>query len=99
MAFADDRDDTIANPKVVIEILSPESQDYDYGTKFVYYRSLPSLEEYVLVSQSERLVEVYRRAPDAHWILSSYARPAAEIPLVSLGILLPSDDIYADVVE
>ncbi len=64
--------DTVTNPKIVIEILSPTTADYDYGSKFTYYRGLPSLEEYVLVSQHTPRIEVFRRTPAGEWLLSTY---------------------------
>jgi Uma2 family endonuclease len=53
----------VTNPIVIIEVLSEATERYDREEKFSYYRTLPSLEEYVLVSQDERMIEVFRR-PD-----------------------------------
>jgi Uma2 family endonuclease len=59
----------VTNPEVIIEVLSESTERYDREEKFGYYRRLPSLMEYVLVSQTEHLVEVYRRPTDnaARW--------------------------------
>ncbi len=54
----------VTNPTVIIEVLSDSTERYDREEKFGYYRQLPSLEEYVLIAQNERLIEVYRRPPD-----------------------------------
>ena len=96
-ALTDEHSDTLTNPKVIFEILSPSTQDYDYGTKFSLYRQLPSYEEYVLVSQTTHLVEVYRRAPESRWILSTYTGSDAVFPVESLGIAIPLAEIYAGV--
>ncbi len=96
-ALTDEHSDTLTNPKVIIEILSPSTQDYDYGTKFSLYRQLPSFEEYVLVSQTTHLVEVYRRTPEARWLLSTYSGPEAVFPVESLDISIPLAEIYAGV--
>lgn len=53
--------EAVTNPTVIIEVLSSSTERYDREEKFAYYRRLPSLQEYVLVSQSERRIEVYRR--------------------------------------
>jgi Uma2 family endonuclease len=51
----------VTNPIVIVEVLSDSTERYDREEKFTYYRTLPSLKEYVLVSQDERVIEVFRR--------------------------------------
>jgi len=53
--------EAVTNPVVIIEVLSDATERYDREEKFSYYRTLPSLKEYVLVSQDERMIEVFRR--------------------------------------
>lgn len=84
----------LVNPKVVFEVLSPSTEAYDRGGKFRRYRALPTLEEYVLISSMEPLVEVYAR-PD--WALRSYEGPEAVAILASVGLELPLRELYADV--
>ncbi len=87
--------DTVTDAKWIAEVLSPSTLDYDYGTKFALYRKLPSLLEYVLVSQSDRTVEVFRRNEAGQWVLSTYeGRDAA---FESLGVSVPLDEIYGGV--
>ena len=86
--------DTVTNPKVIIEILSPSTADYDYGTKFILYRGLPSFEEYVLVSQNEARVEVYRKTQDGFWVLRTCSGLDAVVPIESIGAMLPLTDVY-----
>lgn len=97
--------DCVDNPSVIVEVTSPSTKDYDHGTKREYYFSLPSLQHYLLVSQTERLVSHYERAPgivvinenfpDA-WLYVDHRagetlRVGAGIPVDSIykGILLP----------
>jgi Uma2 family endonuclease len=67
-----DADDAqaVTNLTLIVEVLSPSTEDYDRGDKFEHYKRLPSLREYVLVSQRERTVEVWTRAPDDTWTKS-----------------------------
>lgn len=53
------RKDIVINPAVIIEVLSPDTYDYDHGKKFRLYRQIPSLKEYILISSAEVLVEKY----------------------------------------
>ena len=96
-ALTDEAADTITNPKVIIEILSPSTADYDYGTKFGLYRRLPSFEEYVLIAQDEPKVEVFRKTPDGRWILSTYDGLDSTAKVESLEITLPLAELYAGV--
>ena len=95
-AFIDEEQDTIANPSVVVEILSPATADYDYGGKFALYRRLPSFEEYVLIAQAEPRIEVFRKTPDSRWILSSYEGLDSTVRVESLDIALPLAEVYFD---
>ena len=70
-ALTDQHADTLTNPKVIVEILSPSTKDYNYGSKFEFYRLLPSFEEYVLISQTEPRVEVLRRNAHDRWTLTT----------------------------
>jgi Uma2 family endonuclease len=64
--------DIVTNPTVLIEVLSPTTQDYDRGGKFKLYRDIPSLKEYILVSSIEISVEKYNKQEDGSWILHEY---------------------------
>jgi len=93
-ALADGHFDTLTNPAVLIEVLSPSTQDYDRGTKFVHYRTLDSLREYLLVSQDRPRVEQYTRQEDGNWLLSEKADLAATVILPSIGCQLAMAEIY-----
>lgn len=92
--FTDEAQDTIINPKVILEILSPSTADYDYGGKFALYRGLPSFEEYVLIAQDEPRIEVFRKASDDRWILTIYKGLESIARVESLNIELPLAEIY-----
>jgi Uma2 family endonuclease len=66
--FFENRTDTIRNPILVIEVASPGTQSFDRIQKFAYYRSVPSVKEYVLVSQDEPLIETYYKQNEKIWI-------------------------------
>ena len=89
-----DDDHAIVNPTVIVEVLSDSTEDSDRTEKFAAYRRLKSLREYVLVSQRERRVEVYRR-DGRRWHLDEYG-PGERLALESLAIDLAIDDIYVD---
>ncbi|MEM1416616.1 MAG: Uma2 family endonuclease [Myxococcota bacterium] len=84
----------LANPRVLVEVLSPSTERDDRGTKFAHYRRLEALQEYVLVSQERASVEVFRRGEDG-WTLREYG-PGDQAELASLGVQLPVDALYTD---
>ncbi|GAB4148689.1 MAG: Uma2 family endonuclease [Cyanobacteria bacterium J069] len=96
----DERDRTaltaLQYPKLIIEVLSPGTEALDRGDKFREYRSLPSLQEYVLISSTQISVEVYRRGEGRLWLYTAY-QSADVIPLESVGFEFPIDLLYEDV--
>jgi Uma2 family endonuclease len=94
--YLDDTLDTLLNPQILVEVLSPATEDYDRGTKFKLYRSIPSLQNYVLVSSTEQLAEVYTRKGDT-WVLTTAKGPENHIHLSSISLTLALRDIYAQV--
>jgi Uma2 family endonuclease len=92
-AFLDDETDTLLNPTLIVEVLSPSTERYDRGEKFSHYRRLRSLDQYVLVAQDRVLVEVYSRRDD-HWMLKEYDLRDAMLSLASVGCDIPVAEIY-----
>ena len=88
--------DTLLNPTVLVEILSPSTEAYDRGTKFRHYRKIPSLREFVLISQDRMLVERYARR-EKDWVLSEFSLPEEILRLESIDCQIPLDAIYAKV--
>jgi Uma2 family endonuclease len=89
------------NPKVIVEVLSPSTEQYDRGVKFMYYRQLTSLQEYVLIDSTSVLVEVFSKNENNKWELTSYGHLNEDLLLSSLKISIPLSEIYdgVDVVE
>ncbi len=92
--FAHDRETTLTNPVLVIEVLSDSTESYDRGAKFRLYREISSLVEYVLISQKERAVDVFRR--DARgWVVVE--PDGDQIVLASVGATLSLERLYEGV--
>lgn len=85
-----------AEPVLVAEVLSPTTAAYDRGAKFAAYRSLPSLQEYVLIDPESPGVEVYRRDASNHWVLYPYG-PQDAAEFTSVGLTLPVAQVFEDV--
>lgn len=92
----DDRD-TLVNPVAVIEVLSPETERYDRGAKFRHYQQLPTVREYILVSQEETVVERFVRQPDGTWVLTVVTGLAGEVAFATVPARVAMADIYNDV--
>lgn len=90
--------DTLLNPLVLIEVLSDSSERYDRGKKFEQYRSIPSLTDYVLVSQDHVLVEHFRRGEGGTWVLSE-VRAGGRVALSGPECALEVDEIYLKVFD
>ncbi len=88
---------TLTNPRVIVEILSPSTEAYDRGEKFARYRQIESLEEYVLVSQESAHVETFFRQAEGTWLFSAFDGAEARVRLRSLGLEIPVSEIYAGV--
>lgn len=91
--FEDDVFDTLLNPIVLIEVLSPSTEAYDRGEKFAHYRQIASLQEYVLVSQDRISVEHYLRQ-GTQWLLTEFRGLEEVLSLISIGCELRLQDIY-----
>jgi Uma2 family endonuclease len=94
--FEDDKTDTLLNPQVIIEVLSDSTENYDRGTKFKNYRTIPSLVDYVLVSQAEVLVEHHLRQADGSRLMREH-RAGERLDLASIGCALDVDELYLKV--
>lgn len=84
---------TITNPTVIVEVLSPSTEQDDRGSKWQHYQQLASLREYVLVSQAERRLEYYRRLPNGAWEYRDVTE--GTLPL-ECGPALDVSALYAD---
>lgn len=84
----------VVNPTVIIEVLSDTTAESDRGDKFADYRRLRALREYVLVSQRERRIDVFRR-DGRRWHLDEFG-PGERVVLESIDVALAVDDVYVD---
>ena len=96
--FEDNVFDTLLNPTLLIEVLSPSTEVYDKGEKFRHYQELASLQEYILVSQDRIRVEQYRLTK-TQWVQTEFRSPEDVLPFASIGCELPLRDIYRRVPE
>jgi Uma2 family endonuclease len=96
--FDDERRDTLVNPQVLIEVLSPSTEAYDRGKKFEHYRTIPSLREYVLVAQDHAAVERFVRPAGSEpwsWTVQNSLDDVCELTCIGCRVLL--SDIYRNV--
>ncbi|MHB9026586.1 MAG: Uma2 family endonuclease [Armatimonadota bacterium] len=91
--LADGRRDTFLNPTVLIEVLSDSTEAYDRGKKSEFYRTIPSLQEYLFIAQDRPHVERYRRQ-GPNWLLTEYSAVEDEVALDSIGCTLSLAAIY-----
>ena len=93
----DARGETIVNPRLIVEVLSPSTEAYDRAKKFRRLMRRPSLQEYVLVAQDEPWVESLYRHPDGVWRMIPAFGLDQSIRLESIGVDLPLAEVYAGV--
>ena len=92
--FADAHIDTLINPTLLVEILSPSTEDYDLGKKAKMYRGIPSLEELLLIAQDSHSVDLHRRQADGSWVIHEANGLEASIELASIGYTLHLRELY-----
>jgi Uma2 family endonuclease len=95
--FLDDEDDTLLNPTVLMEVLSESTANYVRTLKSRFYRTLPSLKQYVIVDQNTPLIEVYTRLPDSEWNFKEAIKLSQTIPLKSINCKLSLAAVYEKV--
>jgi Uma2 family endonuclease len=91
------RGEMLLNPTLLIEVLSPSSADYDRGTKWDFYRGIPSLQEYVVLWQEKPAAERFTRQGDGFWLLSEWRGLESEIRLDSISAQLRLSEVYEGV--
>lgn len=94
--FSDEKHTMLTNPTLVAEVMSGSSVNYDKGLKADYYRSLPSLQLYLIIDQEKVSAQLYTRQKDG-WLLSEYTDLEAIIPLESIGCQLAMAEVYRDI--
>jgi Uma2 family endonuclease len=93
--YDDEHRDTLLNPTLICEVLSPSTEAYDRGDKFDQYRQFESLQEYVLIAQDRRRVERYvRRGEGPEWVYTAVSDPQGMVPLNAIGCELALAEVY-----
>lgn len=95
--FLDDQRDTLLNPGLIVEVLSPSTEAYDRGRKFESYKSIDSLSEYLLVAADRVHADLYTRQVDGRWLLTSADKLEDSLTLESVGAELKLADLYEKV--
>lgn len=87
---------TMSHPLLVAEVLSPSTAAYDRGDKFIAYRSLPTLNEYLLIDPDHQQVELFRKGADGLWVLHDFA-PGQTVRLASVEAAIPWERLFRNV--
>jgi Uma2 family endonuclease len=95
--FEGDRQDILLNPVLIVEVLSDSTEAYDRGAKFEHYRSILSLQTYVLVAQDRIHVDHFEKQPAGDWLLRSLSAIDSMLVVSSLNISIPIGDFYKKV--
>lgn len=95
--FLSETDAIIDNPSLIVEVLSDSTEDYDRSKKFLFYRALPSFNEYLLIRQDKPFIEYYAKLAEHKWLLTEVEGLSAKVHLKHLGITLPLSKIYANI--
>jgi Uma2 family endonuclease len=95
--FEDNEFDTLTNPVIIMEILSDSTEAFDRGDKFAYYRAIPTLKEYILISQKKIRVEQFILRDDNKWEYRSYEGTNLVLNMESIQCELPLSEIYLNV--
>ncbi|MBD2482973.1 Uma2 family endonuclease [Planktothrix sp. FACHB-1365] len=88
---------TVMNPMLITEVLSKSTQNYDQGDKFTYYRSIPELQEYILIAQQDYKVMQYVKNDKSQWILTEYEGETSQFKLASFDIHFNFNELYEGV--
>jgi Uma2 family endonuclease len=97
LQFAAGTDDTVVNPTLLIEVLSDSTEAYDRGEKFLHYRQMASLQEYLLVSQRLPRIEQFLRRSNDEWAMRTVEGADATLALPSLEVTLELGEVFAGV--
>lgn len=95
--FDEDRTDSMTNPTLIVEVLSPSTADYDRNKKFEMYRGRKSLQDYVLIDQDRVLIEYYHKVAVNEWRLKIYEELNETVNFEAVGVELPIQRIYSRV--
>jgi Uma2 family endonuclease len=92
--FTNDKQTAVTNPCLIAEILSTSTEGFDKNQKFAFYRTIPELEEYVLIDQQDYRVELYRKIGDRQWLLTELISQEDVLTLQSVEVVISLADLY-----
>jgi Uma2 family endonuclease len=95
--FEDDHGDSLLNPVLIVEVLSKTTAAYDRTIKFGYYRTIETLDEYLLIAQEDHRVEQYVKQADGRWMVSDIISLQSKVELASVSCVLELKEIYDNV--
>ncbi|RCJ25051.1 hypothetical protein A6S26_17825 [Nostoc sp. ATCC 43529] len=85
---------TVTNPIMIVEVLSKSTENHDRTNKFRFYRSIPTLQEYIIINQYEYLVEQFNKNAEGKWVLTEYESADAILSLKSIDFQISFSEIY-----
>ena len=91
--------DNLLNPVVIVEVLSPSTENYDRGKKFELYRTIPSFHEYLLIHQDRRHVEHYSKQDDGSWVLREYSGAESSVAIARWDAHISLGELYATAID
>jgi Uma2 family endonuclease len=92
--LTDTNSDVLTNPVLIVEVLSELTKDYDLGGKFHQYMRIPSLQEYLTVSQTEMMIDQHIRQDDNSWVVRELVPAHGKVSIQCLGVELDFADVY-----
>ncbi|HBL62873.1 MAG TPA: hypothetical protein DDZ80_32235 [Cyanobacteria bacterium UBA8803] len=92
--YYNNRKDTITNPRIIIEVLSPSTKGYDKSDKFKGYRTIPTFQEYLLIDQTQIYIEHFHKTNERRWDFRDYDESDEAIALASVSFEISISDIY-----
>ena len=92
----DDEFDTLINPSVIFEILSPSTRSIDKGRKFFFYQQIPSLKEYIMIDSLKRFIQIARKQADDSWKFENMDETHISLHIQTIDFQLPLSEIYYD---
>lgn len=95
-SFENEKELTLLNAKVIFEVLSPTTEKFDKGGKFLIYKQIPTLTDYLLVSQERVIVDHYRRKPDG-WLLNTYLSREDSVTFPEIPLTIQLSELYQDI--
>ncbi len=92
--FYADRDDTVVNPLIIIEAISKSTEAYDRSKKFLFYRSIPTFQEYILINQYSPNIEQFYIGAENQWLFKDYNSISDILKFSKIDVEIPLNDVY-----